>query len=105
MARRYWEKAGRRRPDRAPHRARGAETLRALPAEPDFDLAFIDADKPGYPVYYEEILKRLRPGGVILADNVLWMGRVGGPDRGRRADRGDPRLQRQGRRATRASSA
>jgi len=40
------------------------------------DLAFIDADKPGYPVYYEEILARLRPNGVLLVDNVLWDGRV-----------------------------
>jgi caffeoyl-CoA O-methyltransferase len=59
--------------------APATETLRALPEEPLFDLAFIDADKPSYPVYYEEILKRLRPGGLILVDNVLWMGRVADP--------------------------
>ena len=78
IARRYWEKAG--VADRidlviGP----GADTLRALPREESLDLAFIDADKPGYPVYYEEILARLRPGGVILVDNVLWMGRVVDP--------------------------
>lgn len=53
-----------------------AETLQALPGDPVYDIAFIDADKPGYPTYYEEILTRLRPGGVILVDNVLWSGRV-----------------------------
>ena len=75
VARRYWEKAG--VADRIELRlGPGAETLRALPADPAFDLGFIDADKGGYPVYYEEILKRLRPGGVILVDNVLWTGRV-----------------------------
>src|SRR5580765_1765568 len=56
--------------------APGADTLRALPQEETIDLAFIDADKPGYPVYYEEILTRLRPNGVVLVDNVLWDGRV-----------------------------
>ena len=52
------------------------ETLRAMPEEPVLDFAFIDADKPGYPAYYEELLQRLRPGGLILVDNVLWQGRV-----------------------------
>src|SRR3954447_21209644 len=51
--------------------APAADTLRALPDEEQFDLAFIDADKPAYPVYYEEILRRLRPNGVILVDNTL----------------------------------
>jgi caffeoyl-CoA O-methyltransferase len=57
-----------------------AETLRALPDEPSFDFAFIDADKPGYPVYWEEILRRLRPGGLIAIDNVLWEGEVVRPE-------------------------
>jgi caffeoyl-CoA O-methyltransferase len=78
VARRFFEKAG------VAHKielrlAPGSETLRALPEREDVDLAFIDADKPSYPLYYEEILRRLRPGGLILADNVLWMGRVADP--------------------------
>jgi len=56
--------------------APAAETLRALPDEPSFDFAFIDADKKSYSVYWEEIVRRLRPGGLIAADNVLWEGDV-----------------------------
>lgn len=52
------------------------ETLRALPAGEEFDFAYIDADKPGYPGYFEECLARLRPGGLIVLDNVLLGGRV-----------------------------
>jgi caffeoyl-CoA O-methyltransferase len=75
VGRRAWEAAG--VADRIELRiAPGADTLRALPREETIDLAFIDADKPGYPVYYEEILARLRPNGVLLVDNVLWGGRV-----------------------------
>jgi caffeoyl-CoA O-methyltransferase len=50
---------------------RAIETLRALPEREVFDFAFIDADKPGYPDYYEESLARMRPGGLIVLDNVL----------------------------------
>jgi caffeoyl-CoA O-methyltransferase len=60
--------------------APGVDTLRALPDEEYVDLAFIDADKPSYPAYYEELLKRLRPNGVILVDNTLWGGRVASTD-------------------------
>ncbi len=42
----------------------------------DFDLVFIDADKPNYPIYFQQIMEKLRPGGVILSDNVLWSGKV-----------------------------
>jgi O-methyltransferase len=42
----------------------------------DFDLAFIDADKTGYDAYYELCLTLLRPGGMILIDNMLWSGAV-----------------------------
>ena len=41
-----------------------------------FDLAFIDADKVSYPLYYELVMEKMRPGGFILADNVLWDGKV-----------------------------
>lgn len=44
-----------------------------------FDLAFIDADKTGYDVYYERCLTLLRPGGLLAIDNVLWSGRVANP--------------------------
>ena len=53
-----------------------ADTLRAMPTDAIVDLSFIDADKGGYPVYYEELLVRTRPGGVIAVDNVLWSGQV-----------------------------
>ena len=55
------------------------ETLRALPEGESIDLAFIDADKPNYLNYYTELLPRVRRGGLILADNTLWSGRVCDP--------------------------
>lgn len=81
VARRYWERAG--VADRIVLRLGPAEdTLRALPAEPQYDLAFIDADKAGYRHYAEQVIPRLRPGGLLLVDNVLWDGHVveGGRD-------------------------
>ena len=57
-----------------------ADTLRGLPLEPQFDFAFIDADKKSYEVYWDEIVKRLRPGGLIAVDNVLWEGEVVRPE-------------------------
>jgi caffeoyl-CoA O-methyltransferase len=75
IARRYWARAGLE--DRIELRlAPAVETLRALPAEPEIDFAFIDADKVGYPDYYEELVQRLRPGGLIVLDNVLRDGGV-----------------------------
>ena len=41
-----------------------------------FDLVFIDADKPNYPNYYDLVFDKVRPGGFIIADNVLWSGKV-----------------------------
>lgn len=78
IGRRHWEKAG--VAGRVDLRlGPAAATLAALPKDATWDLAFIDADKGGYRTYYEEILARLRPGGVILVDNVLWMGTVADP--------------------------
>jgi caffeoyl-CoA O-methyltransferase len=56
------------------------QSLEAIPAEPAFDFAFIDADKRGYPGYYELVLARMRPGGLVLLDNMLQGGRVVAPE-------------------------
>ena len=75
MARRAWEQAG--VADRIDLRIGPAiDTLRSLPPGESFDLAFVDADKTGYAAYYDEILPRLRPGGLLLVDNTLWSGAV-----------------------------
>lgn len=78
IAQEYWARAG--VADRIDLRlAPASETLAALLAEGaagSFDLAFIDADKTGYAGYYEQCLALLRPGGLIVVDNVLWNGRV-----------------------------
>lgn len=75
IARRYWDRAG--LTERIELRiAPAIDTLRALPADPPIDLAIIDADKEGYVDYWEEIVPRVRPGGVILVDNVFAHGRV-----------------------------
>ncbi len=55
------------------------KTLADLPASAKFDFVFLDADKENYVNYYETVLPRLRPGGLIVADNVLWSGRVLAP--------------------------
>lgn len=101
VARRYWEKAG--VADRIELQlGPAAETLAALPADPPVDFAFIDADKTGYATYLERVLERMRPGGLVAVDNVLWGGAVVDPeadDANTRAIRdfneavkGDPRL-------------
>lgn len=75
LARAYWQKAG--LADRIELRLGPAlDTLRALPATESLDLAFIDADKTGYAGYWDEIVPRLRPGGVVLVDNTLLHGRI-----------------------------
>ncbi len=58
------------------------ETLRAMPTDEAYDFSFIDADKQSYPDYYEEVLKRTRPSGLIMLDNTLKDGRVLDPEPG-----------------------
>ncbi len=81
VARRYWKKAGVQ--GRIDLRlGAGAETIQQLLKSGEasrFDLMFIDADKTSYDIYYEGGLKLLRPGGVMLIDNVLWSGSVADP--------------------------
>src|SRR6476661_1843040 len=78
VARRYWERAG--LGDRIELQLGDAlPSLQALPAEETFGLAFVDADKTGYPAYVEELYPRLTPNGVVLLDNTLRGGRVLGP--------------------------
>jgi len=78
VAQRYWARAD--VAERIELRiAPAVDTLAALPADEVVDFAFIDADKVNYPRYYEEILVRTRPGGLIVLDNVLRTGRVVDP--------------------------
>ncbi|MDD2191272.1 MAG: O-methyltransferase [Bacteroidales bacterium] len=54
------------------------KALDILPTiEEEFDLIFIDADKASYPEYYNICIEKLRPSGIIIADNILWYGKVG----------------------------
>jgi caffeoyl-CoA O-methyltransferase len=78
IGRRYWAEAG------VEHKidlrlGRATHTLDKLIGAGEagtYDYAFIDADKPSYDAYYERILQLVRPGGLILIDNVLWSGAV-----------------------------
>ena len=82
MARRYWQEAG------VAHKidlrlGPAVDTLAGLVAAGEagsFDFAFIDADKENYLAYYEHVLQLLRPGGLVLVDNVLWGGRPIDPE-------------------------
>lgn len=79
VGRRYWAEAG--VDDRIDLRIGPAsETLAALDPATRVDMAFIDADKTGYLGYFEQLVDRLSPRGVILVDNVLWDGQVVNPD-------------------------
>jgi caffeoyl-CoA O-methyltransferase len=76
VARRYHEEAG--VADRITvHLGPALETIERL--EGEFDLVFVDADKPGYPAYYEALVPRLSAGGIMVLDNTLWSGRVAEP--------------------------
>lgn len=80
VGRRHWEQAG--VASKIDLRlAPAVETLDALIAEGagPFDLFFLDADKTGYARYVEQAHALLRPGGVVLIDNVLWSGKVAAP--------------------------
>ncbi|MCX5201449.1 O-methyltransferase [Streptomyces sp. NBC_00237] len=73
-----WEKAG--VADRVELRLGAAlDTLRAMPDEPHIDMAYLDADKPQYVAYWEELVPRMRAGGLIVVDNVLFHGGVVDP--------------------------
>jgi caffeoyl-CoA O-methyltransferase len=82
IGRKHWEKAG------VAHKidlrlAPASETIAALlkgGAAGTFDMAFIDADKPGYDSYYEGCLKLVRQSGLLVLDNMLWSGNVADPD-------------------------
>ena len=88
IAQTHWHQAG--LADRITLRlGPAATTLATLPQQPKFDLGFIDADKENGRLYYEEVLARLRPGGVLILDNVLWSGKVVEP----RQHPGDTSLQ------------
>lgn len=78
MARKAWLEAG--VADRIDLRlGPAADTLAALPADLVVDFAFIDADKRSYARYFGLLVDRLRPGGLLAVDNVLWSGRVADP--------------------------
>jgi caffeoyl-CoA O-methyltransferase len=75
VARKHWDKAG--LTDRIELRLGPAlDTLRALPDEEAYDVAFIDADKISYVKYWTELVPRVRSGGVIMVDNTFSHGRV-----------------------------
>jgi predicted O-methyltransferase YrrM len=82
IARRFWREAG------VEHKielklqpaVRTLDELLAAGEAGRYDFAFIDADKPAYDTYYEQLLQLLRPGGLIALDNTLWSGQVADPN-------------------------
>lgn len=89
IARRYWTDAG--VADKVDLRlGPGLETLDALLAageEGSYDFAFLDADKESYPNYVDRLIRLLRPGGLVVIDNVFWGGEVAEPGVDNRAVR------------------
>jgi caffeoyl-CoA O-methyltransferase len=78
IGRRYWDEAG------VGHKIElrigpAIDTVRSLPTAEQFDVAFVDADKSGYPGYIDAIAPRLRRGGLVLVDNTLRSGTVADP--------------------------
>lgn len=85
VAREAWLKAG--VADRVELRiAPALDTLNALPSYPHIDMAFVDANKDGYVEYWEALIPRMRPGALLLADNVLYSGDVVSPTPGGAAE-------------------
>src|SRR6185437_12537088 len=79
-ARGYWDEAGMsRKIDLRIGPALDSLDAMIAKGEGPFDMDFIDADKPNYDGYYERVLKLLRPGGLIVLDNMLWSGKVADP--------------------------
>lgn len=76
IARKYWTQAGVEKKIEL-RLGNAISTLKKLKRAAPFDFAFIDADKCEYDAYYELILPRLKPNGLILFDNMLWGGRLG----------------------------
>ncbi len=83
IARRFWAEAGLAERIELRH-GDARESLAVLRREGldgTYDFAFIDADKSGYDIYYEQCLALVRPGGLILIDNTFYMGRIAEPER------------------------
>jgi caffeoyl-CoA O-methyltransferase len=68
------------------HVGPAGETLDSLAETPTYDFVFLDADKTGYPGYYEQILPRMKPGALLLIDNILMDGDVVDPEPGSSAE-------------------
>lgn len=81
IARRHWDAAGvgGRIELRLGPAVATLDGLLAAGAAGSYDFAFIDADKPAYPDYFERCLALLRPGGLVAVDNTLWGGAVADP--------------------------
>lgn len=98
IARKFWVKAGVEKKIEL-RLGPALESLKKLERGRKFDFAFIDADKTGYDAYYEAVLPRMRPNGLILFDNMLWGGCLDGRRRitdesGRAIDRLNRKLAR-----------